>query len=223
VPALTSFLGVEPRFAVGTSAVVVLAVSCTACQTYFSRGLVSLRTASAIAVTALVTARLGASQTAKVNPKTLKRYFGGWLLIASSLIAAKAAGLTASGAVLQNVGATVAVPPLLILGAATGLISGLLGVGGGTVLVPALTLGFHFPQALAQGSALMAILPPAITSTLTHLQKGNVDRSLVGGAVLGALAGSSVGSTVAARLPERALRMVFAVVLAGVGAKYLRS
>jgi len=223
VPALTSLLAVEPRFSIGTSAVVVLAVSCAACRAYVARGLASPRVAAAIAVTALITARVGATLTSKVNPKLLKRMFGGWLIIVSSLIGGKALGFLAAGATIKGAAEVVALAPLLLLGAVTGFVSGLLGVGGGTVLVPALTLGFGFSQPEAQGCALLGMVPPAVVSTTTHWRRGNVDRQLVAYAVTGALAGGVAGSLAAAQLPERALRIVFSVVLAAVGVKYLRS
>ena len=50
----------------------------------------------------------------------------------------------------------------MLLGVFSGLISGLLGVGGGTVLVPVLALLFSFPQSEAQGSALLAMLLPSV-------------------------------------------------------------
>uniref|UniRef100_A0A7R9ZZ69 Membrane transporter protein n=1 Tax=Pyrodinium bahamense TaxID=73915 RepID=A0A7R9ZZ69_9DINO len=222
VPALTSLLGTEPRLSIGTSACVVLAVSCIACRAYLARGLASVRAAAAIAVAALVTARVGATLTGKVNPKLLKRMFGGWLIIVSTVIGVRAAGLMPLRAV-PGASEAAALAPLFGLGAGTGLVSGLLGVGGGTVLVPSLTLAFHFPQSEAQGCALLGMVPPSAVSALTHWRRGNVDRSLVGGAVLGALVGGWSGSLVAASLPERALRAVFAAVLGAVGVKYLRS
>jgi len=223
VPALTSLLGVEPRRAVGTSAVVVMAVSFSACFNYIIRGLASVRAAGTIAISALLTARVGATLTGKVKPKTLKRVFGTWLLIVSALMAGKAAGLLVPSKVIQGAGAVAPIGPLVGLGSATGFISGLLGVGGGTVLVPALSLGFGFLQAEAQGCALLGMLAPSVVSTFTHYQKGNIDRALVRGAVAGALAGGVFGSLIPSFLPERVLRIIFAAVLGCVGVKYIRS
>mmetsp|Transcript_16326 Transcript_16326/g.35776 ORF Transcript_16326/g.35776 Transcript_16326/m.35776 type:complete len:337 (+) Transcript_16326:101-1111(+) len=223
VPALTSLLDVDPKLAIGTSSFVVLSVSAIACGTYVARGLASWRAAGIIALTALITARLGATLTAKANSKTLKKVFGGWLLIVSSLIGAKASGLLVGGASIPSAGASAAMLPLAGLGGVTGFISGLLGVGGGTVLVPSLTLGFGFPQAEAQGCALLGMVPPAVVSTTTHWRNGNVDRSLVVMAVIGALLGGALGGSLASSLPENALRAVFAVVLGLVAVKYLRS
>merc|ERR1711972_1107625 len=129
----------------------------------------------------------------------------------------------AAGVAVKGAAEAAALAPLLLLGAVTGFISGLLGVGGGTVLVPALTLGFGFSQPEAQGCALLGMVPPAVVSPYTHWSRGNVDRQLVAYAVAGALAGGVGGSLAAAGLPERTLRMVFSAVLACVGIKYLRS
>ena len=62
-----------------------------------------------------------------------------------------------------------------------------------------------------------------VVSTTTHWSKGNVDRALVGFAVLGALLGGFTGGHVASLLPERALRLVFSGVLSVVAVKYIRS
>jgi len=223
VPALASLLGVEPRLAIGTSSCVVFAVSCVACPAYLAKHLASPRASLAIALSAFLMARVGATLTGKANPKTLKRLFGGWLLIVSSLIGSQVSGIMPAAATIEGAGASVSILPLLALGTATGLISGLLGVGGGTVLVPALTLLFGFPQKEAQGCALLGMILPAIVSASTHWRNGNVTRNLAGSAVAGALVGGWSGSMLAAVLPNRPLRAIFSVVLCLVGLRYLRS
>ena len=71
--ATSSRMGLEPRKSIGTSSFVVLATSASAVCTYIHEGLASLRAAGAIAVTAVISARMGASMTNKVKPKTLKK------------------------------------------------------------------------------------------------------------------------------------------------------
>ena len=83
-------MGLEPRKSIGTSSFVVLATSASAVCSYLHEGLASLRAAGAIAVTAVVSARFGASMTNQVKPKTLKKGFGAWLLLVSVMIMAKA-------------------------------------------------------------------------------------------------------------------------------------
>lgn len=223
VPALNSLMGLEPRKSIGTSSFVVLATSASAVCSYIYEGLTSFRAAAAIGVTAIVSARIGATMTNKVKPKTLKKGFGAWLMIVSVLIFAKAMKLLPVTSSVSHAGATAAIFPLSAVGIASGMISGLLGVGGGTVLVPVLALFFAFPQSEAQGSALLAMLFPSVVSTSTHWSKGNVDRELVAFAIFGALLGGFGGGSIAAILPERALRMIFAAVLSMVAVKYIRS
>eukprot|EP00933_Yihiella_yeosuensis_P034838 TRINITY_DN28323_c0_g1_i2.p1 TRINITY_DN28323_c0_g1~~TRINITY_DN28323_c0_g1_i2.p1 ORF type:complete len:275 (+),score=47.37 TRINITY_DN28323_c0_g1_i2:324-1148(+) len=223
VPFLTLGLKVEPRLATGTSAAVVLAVSLAACRTYLANGIASVRAAAAIAFGAVVTARFGAMMTSKVNPKVLKKLFGIWLLIVSFLIGAKAFGLLKAGSTIVGAGEQVALLPLVLLGSVTGFISGLLGVGGGTVLVPTLSLLFAFPQVEAQGCALLGMVPPSFISTYTHWRCNNIEKRIVWFAVAGALLGGSAGSSVASILPEKSLRIFFSAVLLCVGGKYLRS
>ena len=83
-------MGLEPRKSIGTSSFVVLATSASAVCSYIYEGLTSFRAAAAIGVTAMVSARIGATMTNKVKPKTLKKGFGAWLMIVSVVIFAKA-------------------------------------------------------------------------------------------------------------------------------------
>merc|ERR1712039_415822 len=112
-----------------------------------AKGLAPERDALAIAVSALLTAGPGAMLTSRVNPKVLKRCFGGWLLFVSTLIVFRVSARQRES--LQEL------IWLCVLGSMTGIVKGLLGVGGGTVLVPALTLLFGFMQKEAQGCALL--------------------------------------------------------------------
>ena len=64
---------------------------------------------------------------------------------------------------------------LLIAGGLLGgFFSGTVGIGGGVLFVPTLTVGFRLSQAVAQGTSLLAIVPTAIVGGLTHLREGNV-------------------------------------------------
>lgn len=94
-----------------------------------------------------------------------------------------------------------------------GVISGVVGIGGGILLVPMMVLGFGFPQHLAQGTSLAAIIPTAIVGASTHQrQRTVVWRAvlLLGGAgVVGAVA----GAVVALSLPKDLLARLFGAFL----------
>lgn len=81
-------------------------------------------------------------------------------------------------------------------GLAAGVLSGLVGIGGGQVFVPVMTFGFGASQVVAQGTSLAAIVPTAIVGGYTHLRQGSVDRTAAlwcgGGGVVGAVTGALV-------------------------------
>jgi uncharacterized membrane protein YfcA len=98
---------------------------------------------------------------------------------------------------------------LLILGGlGAGFLSGTIGIGGGLLFVPTMTVGFRISQAVAQGTSLVAIVPTAIVGGITHIREGNVllgpamwmGGGGVGGAVIGALVAVEVPGPILARI-----------------------
>jgi uncharacterized membrane protein YfcA len=111
---------------------------------------------------------------------------------------------------------------LAAFGVGTGAASGLLGVGGGTLMVPFLTLAVGLSQHAAEATSLVVILPTAIAGSLALRQRGIGDLGLaLRFGVLGAL-GAAGGALLALGLPATTLRVVFAVFLAIVGLRLVR-
>jgi len=94
-----------------------------------------------------------------------------------------------------------------------GLASGVLGIGGGILLVPLMTLGFGLTQQVAQGTSLAAVIPTAAVGAVTHDRRGTVLRrpALYMGA--GSALGAVVGALVAIHLPREILARAFGVIL----------
>lgn len=109
----------------------------------------------------------------------------------------------------------------MLLGILAGIVSGMLGLGSGAVIVPALVLIFSFPQKSAQGTALVVMVPMALLGAFRYWRNPHIDMSLaiVGLIALGALPGVLAGTELAARLPSYWLRKGFAVFLAIVAVK----
>jgi uncharacterized membrane protein YfcA len=111
---------------------------------------------------------------------------------------------------------------LLAIGLAAGFLAGLLGIGGGVLLVPAMVLLAGFDQHVAQGTSLLVIIPAAALGSFTHHQRGRLAlrdaAALAAGGVIGAL----IGSVTALSLDEQLLRRLFAVLLLGVAARLIR-
>lgn len=115
-------------------------------------------------------------------------------------------------------GATARTPRFVVgclsIGLAAGLLSGLFGVGGGTVIVPMLMLLLRFDQRLAAGTSLAAIVPTATVGVVSYAVHGSV--AWIPALILaaGAVAGAQLGTWLLARLPQNALRWGFVGFLA---------
>ncbi|HYM56658.1 MAG TPA: sulfite exporter TauE/SafE family protein [Solirubrobacteraceae bacterium] len=110
---------------------------------------------------------------------------------------------------------------LAVVGASAGLLSGLLGVGGGIIIVPGLIWAAGLGRHTATGTSLVAILPIAVVGTITYAVApgGAFDASASAVVVAGSLAGAVIGVRVNARVSERALRVGLAVLSLVFGAR----
>ena len=84
--------------------------------------------------------------------------------------------------------------PLIAIGLAAGLLSGLFGIGGGTIIVPALALWLGMPQRLAAGTSVAAILPAAAVGAISYAVQGNVDWTAALCLAVGIVAGAQLGT-----------------------------
>jgi len=106
------------------------------------------------------------------------------------------------------------VAAIILLGLAVGIAVGLMGVGGGIVLVPALVYLVGMDQHTAQGTSLFLQLPPiGIGALYLYWKNGNVDLRAGGVCAAGFLLGGYLGSFVAVRIPPRDLRALFGLFL----------
>jgi uncharacterized membrane protein YfcA len=111
---------------------------------------------------------------------------------------------------------------LVAFGVVVGVASGLLGVGGGTLIVPFLTLAAGLSQHAAEATSLLVILPTAVAGSLALRRRGVGDlRLALRFGVYGAV-GSVLGAFLALALPGSALRIVFAVFVGLVGLRLAR-
>jgi hypothetical protein len=112
---------------------------------------------------------------------------------------------------------------LMLTGVITGFLSGMMGVGGGTIMVPAMVLLAGFTQHTAQGSSLLAMVPSGGVGAHTHWRLGNVDTRVLVGLIPGILIGTFLGGSLAHFISEDTLRIIFAAVLVWTGIRYLRA
>ncbi|MGH2767104.1 MAG: TSUP family transporter, partial [Actinomycetota bacterium] len=103
--------------------------------------------------------------------------------------------------------------PAAAVGVAAGALSGLFGVGGGILIVPGLVLVLRMTQRSAHATSLAAIVPIAAAGAAGYAQAGALDWAAAGLLTAGGAVGAVVGTHALRRIPERALRVIFAAFL----------
>ena len=107
-------------------------------------------------------------------------------------------------------------PRLFAIGAAGGVLSGLLGVGGGIVMVPLLVLWAGYAQRDAHAMSLGAIIPISLASVLTYGVAGKVRPGEAAALAVGSIVGARLGAGALARIEERPLKLVFGLFLGAI-------
>lgn len=110
----------------------------------------------------------------------------------------------------------------IVLGLIAGALSGLIGIGGGVIIVPALIFLFGFSQQMAQGTTIALMVPPiGILAAWTYYQKGFVDVKVASLICLGFVVGGLLGAIFATNLPSVLLEKIFGGILLIIALKML--
>ena len=111
---------------------------------------------------------------------------------------------------------------ILIIGCITGFLAGMLGIGGGLIVIPALVMVMGMSQQAAQGTSLAMMLPPiGILAAYNYYKAGHVDIKIALLLAVMFIVGSYFGSKIAVKLPQDVLKKIFVVFLVLVAAKML--
>jgi uncharacterized membrane protein YfcA len=111
---------------------------------------------------------------------------------------------------------------LLVIGTITGVMAGMLGIGGGLVVIPALVMVMGMSQQAAQGTSLAMMLPPiGILAAYNYYKAGHVDIKFAILLAVTFIIGSYFGSKLAVRLPQETLKKIFGIFLLLVAIKML--
>jgi len=110
---------------------------------------------------------------------------------------------------------------LLLIGLGAGTLAGLLGIGGGVLMVPAMVLISGFDQHVAQGTSLLVIIPAAALGSFTHYRHGRLALREAAALATGGVVGALLGSVTALSLDEELLQRLFAVLILVVALRML--
>jgi uncharacterized membrane protein YfcA len=110
---------------------------------------------------------------------------------------------------------------LVAIGLTAGFLAGVLGVGGGVVLVPAMVLLLAFDQHIAQGTSLLVVIPAALVGSWTNYRRGRFQLRDAGILAAGGIVGAGIGSFVALGFDDQLLRRLFALLLLVLGIRML--
>ncbi|GAA3585827.1 sulfite exporter TauE/SafE family protein [Klugiella xanthotipulae] len=216
VPALVLALGFEQRMAAGTSLAAIVPTVTVGVISYAVNGEVNWIAALLLAVGMVVGAQLGSYLLARISQRYLQ---WGFILFQVFVIIQMFMIVPSRDGVFTMAGWGVA--GLIALGCATGILSGLLGVGGGIIVVPVLIVFFGASDLVAKGTSLLMMIPGSLSGTIGNLRRGNVDLKAAAVVGLSACTVTWVGAIVAGALTPLASNILFACFLVVVVARML--
>lgn len=230
VPLMTQSLKLCQHTAHGTSLFAVAATGVAGAFGY--TGQVEWEAAAAVAGCGMFSARFGAIATDHLSGPALKKALGVFMLIVAPLVPAKAylleqeknkgeiSNKDAHSEKDTSMWKRFMVPGFI--GVGSGFLAGLFGVGGGAVVVPALTIFTDMTHYQALGTSLCAMVPPAIVGTLTHYTKQHVCMRVAPSLALGSFIGAYVGGKyIGLKTEETTLRWGFAGLMTVLGLQTL--
>ncbi len=216
VPGLITVAGFSQRLASGTSLTAIVPLATVGVVSYASSGHISAAGGLVLALGAMLGAQVGTWILARIRVRPLQLIFVGFMVVV--IVSLFLAVPSRYGNFKLTAISSVA---LLAVGFVTGVLSGLLGIGGGVIVVPALILLFGFSDLVAKGTSLLMMIPTALTGTLANMRNGNVDlraATLVG---IPACVTTFLGSLTAKAVSPGLANTLFAIFLSGVALQLL--
>jgi uncharacterized protein len=214
VPVLVYVLGFEAKQAIAMSLPVVGLTSLIGAYIHWRLGNVRARTAVSFGVLTMIGAFGGAK---------LAMFLSGavQLLLLSAAMLAAAVSMLRGAPVVRDTGAPAAqarFAMLVLVALAVGVLTGLVGIGGGFLVVPALVLLANVPMREAVGTSLLVIAMNTASGFAGYLGTVSIDWRFLAGFTAAAITGALIGTVLAARVPQGTLKRAFAFFLLGMGA-----
>lgn len=214
VPALVLVLRFDQKLASGTSLVALGPISVVGMLTYLAYGHIDWRVAVPLAIGMVAGGALGSWLLARLSSLVVT-----WIFIAVMVVVAVRLFFESPvRGVVQEIG-WIDMGLLTLFGVLAGILSGLVGVGGGIIMVPALVVFWGIGDLVAKGASLLAIVPNAVTTSVLNVRRRNAD--LASGLTVGAAGAVTTvaGATAATWIEPRAGAILFGALLLAVAAQ----
>ena len=208
VPLLVLILRFDQRLAAGTSLAAIVPTATVGVISYAVHGSVAWIPALILALGAVVGAQIGTWLLPKLSQTVLRWSFVGFLVV---VIVSLFFVIPSRDAELSLTFLTIA--GLVVLGVITGTLAGLLGVGGGIIVVPALMIVFGASDLIAKGTSLLMMIPTAISGTIGNVRRRNVDLLAAGLVGVAACTTTALGAWIATLVDPLVGNILFAVFL----------
>ena len=208
VPLLVLLAAFDQRLASGTSLAAIVPTAVVGVISYAVMGEVSWVAAGLLAAGAVVGAQAGTWLLPRLPLPWLR-----WGFIAFLGVVVVNLFLVVPSRDAELVITWLSGPGLLVAGLVSGVLSGLLGVGGGVVVVPVLILAFGANDLVAKGTSLLMMIPTAISGTLGNIRRRNVDLRAAAFIGIGACLSTAAGARLAEYLDPAVATPLFAVFL----------
>jgi uncharacterized protein len=214
-PGLQLLLGAPPIVALATPLPVILPTAITGAYTYGRAKELDTRAAAWIVGPGIVGAVAGSWLTDVVNTRLL-------LVVTAVLMAYQGIGILRGARPGKPTRVRAEGTPLIYagIGAAAGLLSGLLGIGGGLIMVPLLAGALGMPLKRALGTSLLAIAALVVPGTIVHASLGHIDWAIFAVVTIGAVPGARIGARTALGTKEHTLRILVGTFLLVVALAY---
>jgi uncharacterized membrane protein YfcA len=216
VPALVLVLGFDQRLAHGTSLAAVLPIAIASFTSYATEGKVDWPVGLLLAAGAVAGAVIGTHVLHRLPHDALALAFSLLLIATAARLLVDHSDAAGRGA-LDVVGSV----SLVLIGLAAGILAGLLGVGGGIILVPAMVVGYGIPAAVAKGTSLLVIVPTSIMGTWRNRTKRNADLRVATILGLAGVVSAFVAGKISVGMSESLSNVLFAILLLVVAARML--
>jgi len=209
VPLLTILLGLSIKEAVALSLLSILANSLSASVVYVNKDVVDFRLGLILETSTMLGAIAGANINLMVEESVISTVFGFVLIYVSYRMFRGASFEGVTGKKISNKQLGIGVFGAFF----AGILSGLLGIGGGILKMPILVLLLSVPTRIAIGTSMFMISLTSAASTYVYFSSNMINFLFGGIAVIGAFSGAQIGSRVSLRVNVTTLRKLFGLIL----------